>query len=370
MSEQSQAVARVAEPRKLNLDQLVAAPSVGGGVTFLPRTLTECLDFATIMSKSDFAIPPKFRQNVGACLAVTIQACRWEADPFGVIQKAYITTSKDGSERLAYEAQLFAAIVNTRAPLAGRLDLQYSGEGATRAVKVIGVFRDTGEVRDVQTPGVAKIKKQSPLWAEDPDQQLAYYGIRAWARRWVPELMLGIYSPDEFQEAPLVDAPRPTRKAHVVDTQRAEGVEVRREPEPVRSSEDVIATAEELIPKPDDVVVDAVEETPITHVQAERMDEMREDARAAEEPEPPEFAEVEEGDAELQSWEEFLGRAIERLHTSGDPLRTEADFDDFGDRTKAAIMGSPLRADDKDDIRARFISALLTRKRAVFGRRR
>lgn len=362
--------------RKLALDQVVASGGRGGGVTFLPRTMQECLDFATIMSKSDFAIPPPFRNNPGACLAVTIQSCRWEADPFGVIQKAYITTSKGGDQRLAYEAQLVAAVVNTRANLAGRLELIYSGEGASRRVKVIGTFADTGEKREIDTPPVSKIHpKNSPLWTSDPDQQLAYYGQRSWGRRWCPEVLLGIYTPEEL-EAEVIDrnAPRPTRQDAIAETPIDDGIVRAPEPEPARQSEDVIAEAEALVPEPEEAAAEEPQpepvvdnsDQPISGGEAARMDEMRQGPADDEEE-----AEVEDDrSAAFVEAELTMLRAVETLQEPD--LRTEKDFDDFGDRVKAGIKeAAGLTDDERDDLRARFVSAFLNRKRDLgFGRAR
>lgn len=352
--------------RQLNLSAIVGKQSAGGAM-FLPSTMAECLDFATIMAKSDFAIPPPFRGNVGACFAVTIQASRWQADPFGVIQKAYVTRAKGGDERIAYEAQLVAAVVNTRANLAGRLELIYSGEGSTRRVKVIGCFADTGEVRDVETPPVGKIVvKNSPLWASDPDQQLAYYGMRAWGRRWVPEVLLGIYTPEELQEESVIPAPRPERQlAQVVETPPAdEGIVRAAEPEPpVQAGESV----DELVPPRQEP------EVPISHEEAARVDDMRvepgpeHEVRAVE----LEAADVDDGPSEAsETWSAYLQRAIDGLQAA--ELLKESDFDEYGARTKAAIASADgITEDEKDDLRARFISALLNVKRdRGFGRRR
>lgn len=364
----------VVPARKLQLDQVVASPGIGGGVTFLPRTMQECLDFATVMSKSDFAIPPRFRNNPGACLAVTIQSCRWEADPFGVIQKAYITRSKDGSERLSYEAQLFAAIVNTRAPLAGRLKLVYSGEGATRKVKVVGTFL-TGEEREVETPAVGKIGvKNSPLWISDPDQQLAYYGIRAWARRWVPELMLGIYSPEEFEAPALVDAQRPMRGQVIEGTRADEGVEhVVEEETPVEvraSAEDILAQAENLTPKPDEVGV------PITADDAAKIDATRhgiggEGLEVQPGDDDPRDPVQEPSDEALAEWTTYAEASSMALSATGeDELKTLADLDEFAERVKATLKQAPISENDRDDLRARFVSAYLMKRREKFGRKR
>lgn len=367
----------VAAPtRKLDL-AAIQGDKLGGGAMFLPSTMQECVDFASIMSRSDFAIPPKFRNNPGACLAITIQASRWAADPFGVIQKAYVVKAADGSERIAYEAQLVAAVVNTRAPLCGRLELIYSGEGATRRVKVVGTFRDTGEIREVVTPTVAKCKKKSPLWDSDPDQQLAYYGIRAWGRRWVPEVLLGIYSVEELQEEPVVTAPRPVRQADQVEHRPPadEGIVRAAEPEPpIQAGESV----DELIPRREAEPEPAQPEPPISQEEAARVDEMRVEpgdahatAAAQEEIETSDMPSEDAGESEaFASWSGYLLRSVDGLQAP--ELRTEADFDDYAKRTKETLATADgLTDDERDDLRARFVSALLTVKRdRGFGRRR
>lgn len=365
--------------RKLDLNMVVAAPpGSSGGVTFLPRTLAECLDFATVMSKSDFAIPVKFRNNPGACLAVTIQSCRWEADPFGVIQKAYVVKAADGSERIAYEGQLVAAIVNTRARLAGRLELVYSGDGATRKLKVIGTFA-TGERREIDTPTVAKAKKKSPLWDSDPDQQLAYYGMRSWGRRWVPEVLLGIYTPEDFQDEALADAQRPAR---IVNPDRAsaeeilgEGVQRAAEPETPIQAEDtvegILAQAASLAISPEEArKIDEMKVEPdaaavaagahgISGEGLEPVGDPRGDA-------PP--LDDDEASAEFATWEKYLVSSVELLN-SGD-MKTEAEFDEFAALVKTAFKNAKITEDEQDDLRARFVSKLLERKRQLFGRAR
>jgi hypothetical protein len=47
--------------------------------------------------------------------------------------------------------------------------------------------------------------RNSPLWEQDPRQQLAYLCVKRWAR--LHPDVLGVYTPDELQEA----APRVER---------------------------------------------------------------------------------------------------------------------------------------------------------------
>lgn len=354
--------------RTLNLGS-IGSTGARGVLTFLPQTMEDCLTIAQLMAKSDFAVPPKFRGNPGACLAVAIQAARWGADPFAVIQKAYVTKSKGGDERLAYEAQLVAAVVNTQAPIIGRLALHYTGEGQKRRVKCIGVFKDTGEPREIETPPISQINpKNSPLWVSDPDQQLAYYAMRSWGRRWVPEVLMGIYTPEELAVVEATDAPRPERpQAQVTSRPSAEetGIEPVAEPEPavevVIQEEPVVAAgievtadeaqaADEMVPADDAVDAGEVEEA------ASRTEEV-----------------VDEGEREhqtaLDSWEAYLTRAKDGLMAP--ELLTEKDVDDYAATTKAAIASADgITEDERDDLRARFVSVYLNLKRERgYGRR-
>ena len=48
--------------------------------------------------------------------------------------------------------------------------------------------------------------RNSPLWEQDPRQQLAYLCTKRWARLHAPDVLLGVYTPDELQEtAPRVE---------------------------------------------------------------------------------------------------------------------------------------------------------------------
>jgi hypothetical protein len=177
---------------------LASHPS--GAVTIAPKNMTELMEFAKLMAVSGPCVRAAFRGNPGACLAIAMQAFKWAADPFAVCNKAYITTSKSGETQISYEAQLIHSIVNTRAPLQRRLRASYTGEGVKRACKVVGWLQGEDEPFEYQSPRIEQIAvKNSPLWTADPDQQLFYYSTRAWARRTVPEILLGIYTPEEAQ---------------------------------------------------------------------------------------------------------------------------------------------------------------------------
>lgn len=188
----------------------------GGGGALMPATFGDVVEFSKIMARSQHAIPKHLRDVPGACLAVTMQALRWELDPFAVASKSY-----NVKDMIAYEAQLIAAVVLVRAPLLKAPIYEYSGEGASRRCKVSAEFKD-GVNRSYESPKFSDIKtKNSPLWTADPDQQLGYYSIRAFARRYCPEVILGVYTPEEAETFRGPDSARDvTPRASVPLSQR------------------------------------------------------------------------------------------------------------------------------------------------------
>lgn len=167
----------------------------GGAFNLVPKDMGQAMEFGKLMAVSGGCVRPAFRNNPGMCLALALQAWRDGGDPFAYANNAYIV-----NDQLAYESKLVHAIVNTRAPTAGRLRTTYSGDGPKRRCKVIGYLRGEAEPFEYESPEIGTIKvKNSPLWQSDPDQQLHYFSVRSWARRHVPEVLLGIYTPDEIQ---------------------------------------------------------------------------------------------------------------------------------------------------------------------------
>lgn len=162
---------------------------------FLPANMSEAMELGKLMAASNF-VPPHLRSKPGDCLAVVMQATRWEMDPFAVAGKTYFV-----QDRIAYESQLVTAVVNSRAPLVGRLQFEYTGEGNNLVCTVSGKLK--GDPRDkIVVQEMATITtRNSPLWKQSPRQQLGYYTQRLWARLHCPEVLMGVYTVDEMQDA-------------------------------------------------------------------------------------------------------------------------------------------------------------------------
>ena len=165
-----------------------------GSLVLAPQSFSEVVQFAELMSKCSF-VPKHLRNRPADCMAVCMQALRWEMDPFSVAQKTYFVS--EGSAP-GYEAQLISAVIHSRAPLEGRLSVTWTGEAAGLVCKVSGKFRGDPQPK-LKTCKLANIKtKNSPLWAADPEQQLAYYTVRAWARLYCPDIIMGVYTREEL----------------------------------------------------------------------------------------------------------------------------------------------------------------------------
>lgn len=148
---------------------------------------------AKLMSSASLA-PAHLRGEgkLGDCFLVAAQAFRWRMDPFAVAQHTYVLSGK-----LGYEGKLIAAIVNASGKLAGSLDYRYSGAGDQRSVTVSGKLVGDAEPREV-VGTVASWKTGNEQWKKNTDQMLAYRGAREWARRYMPEAILGIHADDEL----------------------------------------------------------------------------------------------------------------------------------------------------------------------------
>lgn len=164
-----------------------------GGNRIRPQNLGEVVKFAEVMARAGKMLPQHLQNDVGACMAIALHALEWQMNPFAVASKSYFVNN-----RVAFEAQLIAAVVNTRSGIEGRLRYEYEGslEDGSLFCRVIGILDGTECV--YETPPIGSITvKNSPLWKSDPKQQLGYFGARAWARRHCPEVILGVYDRDE-----------------------------------------------------------------------------------------------------------------------------------------------------------------------------
>lgn len=215
-----------------------------------PGHLKNMMAIAEIMAKGIATVPRHLQKNAGDCLAVVMQATQWGMNPFAVAQKTHLVNGI-----LGYEAQLVNSVVNSMAPTKDRINYEWFGDWD----KIMGKFEereskkkvdeDTGKplkyrvpawnIKDEAGLGVkvwATMKgedqprelvlqlvqcrvRNSPLWADDPRQQIAYLAVKRWTRLHCPDVLLGVYTRDELEES---RPPRDMGPAEVVEEDRVD----------------------------------------------------------------------------------------------------------------------------------------------------
>lgn len=137
-------------------------------------------------------------EAVANCFLVVNQAMSWKMNPFAVAQHTYVNEGK-----LGFEGKLIAAAINSNPAVVKRLNYVYSGEGMKRKVVVSAQLSSDEEPRTVegtveQWLTKTKAGQVNAMWVKQPDQQLCYRGAREWARRWFPEVIVGVFGDDEL----------------------------------------------------------------------------------------------------------------------------------------------------------------------------
>lgn len=185
------------------------AITVPAGNSMIPTDMGAAMRLAEMMSTGKL-VPSHLQKSPGDCLMVVELAIRFRMSPFAVAQCTSVIQGK-----LMLEGKLVAAAINSSGVLEDRLAYDFSGVNDTRAVTVRGTMRGETEPREMMVT-LKEAQTTNPLWKKQPDQQLVYFATRAWARRHAPEVMLGVYSPEEFdhQPQPRETFAGPTIEAH------------------------------------------------------------------------------------------------------------------------------------------------------------
>ena len=199
----------------------VATTTASSGALLMNMDSMDRLErIADLMASGKTTVPQHLRGSKGDCFAIALQSMQWGMNPFAVAQKTHLVNGT-----LGYEAQLVSAVINTSGAVLDRFHFDWFGPWE----RVVGKFAikrgDKGEYRvpgwqlaDEEGCGVrvwATLKgeaaprelslllaqartRNSTLWADDPKQQLAYLAQKRWARLFAPDVILGVYSPEEF----------------------------------------------------------------------------------------------------------------------------------------------------------------------------
>ncbi|HIE4193255.1 MULTISPECIES: RecT family recombinase [Burkholderia] len=170
------------------------------------ESMDRMIRIADLMATGRTTIPKHLQGNQGDCFAVCMQAMQWGMNPFSVAQKTHLVNGT-----LGYEAQLVIAVLNASPALATRLNFGWSENwkgvnGKTDKsddhwAEVWAMLKGETEprVRHVSMAEVGDVRN-SPNWVADPKQQLAYLTAKRWGRLHAPDVILGVYTPDELQD--------------------------------------------------------------------------------------------------------------------------------------------------------------------------
>lgn len=176
-----------------------------------PEAMDRVMRMAEMMASGKSTIPLHLQKNPADCMAVVLQAMTWGMLPHIVAQKTHIVNGT-----LGYEAQLVNAVVQSSGTITGRFHYEYRGTSPQLECRVGAVIRGENEITWGNWLNEAKVTtKNSPLWKVNPQQQMGYLQVKNWARLYCPGAILGVYSPEEFEEpAP----PRDMGQAEVIPT--------------------------------------------------------------------------------------------------------------------------------------------------------
>ncbi|UOL47405.1 hypothetical protein vBVpPvVp04M_00011 [Vibrio phage vB_Vp_PvVp04_M] len=210
-------------------------------IVFSADKAGELMKFSEFMAGGKVMVPAHLQGKPADCMAIAMQAASWGMNPFSVAQKTHLVNGT-----LGYEAQLVNAVVTSSRAVKGRFHYEYIGDWskwkctaknigtqqqpkwkneyhneAGLAVRVGAILNGESEITWGEYVYIEFVKiRNSPLWQTNPKQQLAYLAVKYWSRLYCPEVLLGVYTPDELYEESEYNVSRGTEKViNPVDSQ-------------------------------------------------------------------------------------------------------------------------------------------------------
>lgn len=205
------------EPRRETMTEVINRHAGAELLTASPdqiATFDMALRYGELMAKGGGMVPAHCQGNAAVSTMIALVAISLGLSPVQVAQETY--QARQGGP-VGYQAKMWNSAL-----LKHGVKLNFTYEGTiqrleepaksakgniTAPSKAIGDRRCTayividGERYEYTTPTLDEIKiKNSPLWHNDPDMQLAYYAARSWARKHRPDVMLGLSTTEEVRE--------------------------------------------------------------------------------------------------------------------------------------------------------------------------
>lgn len=191
-------------------EQQAPATISASNSVFNVQALGQLQAFSELMAQSAVTVPKHLAGKPADCMAIVMQAMQWGMNPYAVAQKTHLVNGV-----LGYEAQLVNAVISSSSAIVGRFHYEYGGDWEKIAgvkgerdelglyIRVGAVLRGETDITWGEYIYLADITtRNSPLWKTAPKQQIAYLAVKYWARLYCPEVILGVYSPDEVEQKP------------------------------------------------------------------------------------------------------------------------------------------------------------------------
>ncbi|MDH2394364.1 recombinase RecT [Providencia rettgeri] len=187
---------------------------------FNPEAMNCVIRIADLMASGSATVPKHLQGKPADCLAIVMQASRWGMDPFAVGQKTHLINGT-----LGYEAQLVNSVITSSKVVDSRFHYEYGGDWEKIVgvkenrdesglyIRVGAVLRGEKEITYGEPVYLADVQtRNSPLWKTMPKQQIAYLAVKYWSRLYCPEVIMGVYTPDELEERTIKDVTPPKER--------------------------------------------------------------------------------------------------------------------------------------------------------------
>lgn len=167
---------------------------------------------ATLYSKSGL-VPKSFENNVAACFIGLQLAGAIGVNPFMLFQGLYNTNGKIG-----IETKVAVALANEKGVFTSPITHTFKGEGKTRSCTASATLTRSGKEVSL-TVDWATVeaegwnKKNGSKWNTMPDQMFRYRSSMWLIRTYAPEVLMGLNSLDEIEDAKIIDVtPKKSKK--------------------------------------------------------------------------------------------------------------------------------------------------------------
>ena len=190
---------------------------------------------AKLMSTAGPLLPTWLQGNPGGCWAIILRSTEVGISPLTLAAMSFVTEKTINGQkvqRIGWDSSYFRTLVEKYAPIKGRLEVRYEGEGDDLVCIVYATFKGENAPRQFPPPGtekdftLAKLHpgrgskevngekitwvKGSPLWDTKPPLQMFYAMSRDWARMYCTDIVAGVYTREELVEQGFSDVVAPS----------------------------------------------------------------------------------------------------------------------------------------------------------------